>query len=199
MTDNEQKNDLNSFTFFRNYYESIKNLSKKDQGIVLISILDFMFFDKKPSFLESKKNLKTFWILIEPILIVSKNRGKNAKKQGFVKNQNEIKLKSNQNQNEINHLLEIEEEVEKEVYKNNENQTHYDLDFIITLGTELGIDEKYCKKFFDYYDDLGWITSSGKKITNVKPLLKKWYTEDKNKNNGEDTLVQIEEGVFKLL
>jgi len=87
-------NDINSFTFFRNYYEVIKELPKELQTEFLIGILEFMFENKEPSFDGLNKAI---WNLIERPLTISKNKAKNSKKDEL----NEIKSKSNQNQTEI--------------------------------------------------------------------------------------------------
>lgn len=87
-------NDINSFTFFRNYYEVIRELPKDLQTEFLIGILEFMFENKEPTFNGLNKAI---WNLIERPLTISKNKAKNSKKEEF----NEIKSKSNENQIEI--------------------------------------------------------------------------------------------------
>ena len=78
--------DINSFTFFANYYEAVNGMKHQEKQKFLLAILEFMFEGKEPNF---KGNMATNWILIKPSLIKSKNKS------------NKIIFKSNENQNRI--------------------------------------------------------------------------------------------------
>lgn len=98
-------NDITGFTFFRNYYEALKELPKKDKIDVLIAIPEFVFENKEPNFTGIKQMA---WLLIKPSLVKSKNKSRNAKKKEKLKtneNQIEIKLKSKKIQIKISRLL----------------------------------------------------------------------------------------------
>ena len=88
-------NDINGFTFYKNYYELIDNLDTENKRMMLEIIVDYIFRDVEPIGLE-KMNL-AIWNNIKMPLSKSKNKSTNALKQ----NQNEIKSKSNKNQTEI--------------------------------------------------------------------------------------------------
>lgn len=86
--------EINSFTFYRDYFNLIDTISIKDKKELLNAIVNFVFKDEEPNL--SGHNQAIFNTLKKQ-LEKSVNKSKNAKKE----NQNEIKLKSNQNQNEI--------------------------------------------------------------------------------------------------
>ncbi len=87
-------NEINSFTFYKNYYELLDNLPKKDKLTMLESIVDYVFKDIEPKL--NGLNLAIWKNIVMPI-DKSKHKSNNAKKI----NQKEIKLKSNENQIEI--------------------------------------------------------------------------------------------------
>lgn len=87
-------NEINSFTFYRDYYCLIDTLPIKDKKELAVAILDFVFKDELPNL--TGHNAAIFNTLSHQ-LGVSKNKSKSAKKE----NQMEIKSKSNQNQMEI--------------------------------------------------------------------------------------------------
>ena len=84
-------NNIERFTFFRNYYDLIKELKANDRRMFLEAIVYYVFEDKEPNF---NGLYKAIWQMIQVPLDSSKNKSKNAKKTKSNKNQNEIKLKS---------------------------------------------------------------------------------------------------------
>lgn len=91
-------NDINSFTFYRDYFYLIDTLPKEDKMMILTSIIDYVFKDKLPKL--DGHNLAIFNTLKHQI-DKSKRKSNNAKKSKSNENQIEIKLKSNENQIEI--------------------------------------------------------------------------------------------------
>ena len=87
-------NSINSFTFYRDYYNLIDTISLKDKKELLAAITDYVFKDVEPNL--SGHNLAIFNTL-KSQLNVSKNKSNSARKE----NQIEIKSKSNGNQMEI--------------------------------------------------------------------------------------------------
>lgn len=81
---------MKSYTLYREYYDLISLLDRKDQAGLLLAITEYMFEDIEPNL--NSKQMKIFNNLKRP-LDKCKNKSKNAKK--------EIKTKSNENQNEI--------------------------------------------------------------------------------------------------
>ena len=87
-------NEINSFTFYRDYYFLIDTMPIEDKKELAVAILDYIFKDKIPNFDGHKKAV---FNTLSHQLNVSKNKSKSAKKE----NQIEIKQKSNENQMKI--------------------------------------------------------------------------------------------------
>lgn len=106
------------------------------------------------------------------------NNNNNNNKNNNKKNNNNKNNNKNKKENTTTMCSSIKEK--------NAYGTHtFDFSFISSLGKEMGIDEEYCKKFFNYYDEVGWLTAKGEPIKNVKMLLRIWYNKDKMKNTKE--------------
>ena len=87
-------NDINSFTFYKDYYYLIDTMPIEDKKKLAVAILDYVFKDLEPNL--NGHNQAIFNTLSRQ-LDCSKNKSKSARKI----NQIEIKQKSNQNQTEI--------------------------------------------------------------------------------------------------
>lgn len=87
-------NDINSFTFYKDYYYLIDTMPIEDKKELAVAILDYVFKDLEPNL--NGHNQAIFNTLSRQ-LDCSKNKSKSARKT----NQIEIKQKSNQNQTEI--------------------------------------------------------------------------------------------------
>lgn len=114
-----------------------------------------------------------------------KNKKIKSKKENIkVKNKTKIEnIKYNKKEKNINTSVFIKKE--KSNGADAPTPHTYDFSFISSLGKEMGLSEDYCKKFYDYYEDVGWVTASGEPIKNVKMLLKIWHNKDLNKKNIE--------------
>lgn len=87
--------------------------------------------------------------------------------------------------------LDIELELDKEldiknnsIIKERENvavATSPTLENILLYASPLGVDEKYCENFYNYYESIGWKTKNGTDIKNWKAKLTKWIDEDKER------------------
>ena len=84
-------NDINSFTFYRNYYEIIKYLEDKDKLIMINAIFEYIFEDKEPDL--NGLNLG-IWNNIKMPLNTTKINIKNGKKGGRPKNRKETESKT---------------------------------------------------------------------------------------------------------
>lgn len=71
---------MNSFTFYKNYYDLIDNLPQEDKRMMLEVIVDYMFRDVEPIGLE-KMNL-AIWNNIKMPLDTSKKNVENGKRGG---------------------------------------------------------------------------------------------------------------------
>lgn len=81
-------NEINSFTFYKNYFDLLDNVKKEDKLILLEAIVDYVFKDKEPQ-LEGLN--KAIWNNIKMPLDTSKSRSSNGK--------NKTKSKQKQNKN----------------------------------------------------------------------------------------------------
>lgn len=181
-------NKIKGFTFYRSYYESICDLKENDKKDILNAILDYVFEDKKPHFKGIKK---TFWTLIEPNLNTSKNRSnensgapKGNKNACKTKEKEENEKQSKNNQTTINDLYDKDKDKDKDKeWENNSTYTpNPTLDLVVCFGKELGVDEKYCRTFFNNYESKGWKIGKNK-IENWKAKFEQWVEEDLEKGN----------------
>lgn len=92
-------NEINSFTFYRNYFDLLDNVKKEDKLLLLEAIVDYVFKDKEPQ-LEGLN--KAIWNNIKMPLDTSKSRSSNGKtKTKSKQNQNKNKTKSKRVTNNI--------------------------------------------------------------------------------------------------
>lgn len=100
---------MNGFTIYREYFDLITLLPKKDQSELLLAICNYMFLDEEPTLNESQ--MKVFRNLKRPLdkskkrslsgSISNSNNNQEENKNKSKQNQNKNKNKSNINQNEI--------------------------------------------------------------------------------------------------
>ena len=87
---------MDSFSYFRSYYEALKDVKKPATRLAIREAIDAYIFDGiEPAFSDSMASV--IWKLLLPTLAKSKTYSDNKKGKTKV-NQNEINLKSNQNQ-----------------------------------------------------------------------------------------------------
>ena len=94
-------NEINSFTFFKNYYEVIKELPKEDKRDILESIVDYVFEDKTPNLTGLKKGI---WQLIQRPIDISKRNGSNKSKKNGEQMENKSKKNGKKMENECSDL-----------------------------------------------------------------------------------------------
>ena len=87
-------NDINSFTFYKDYYYLIDTMPIEDKKELAVAILDYVFKDLEP---DLNGHNQAIFNTLSRQLDCSKNKSKSARKI----NQIEIKQKSNQKQTEI--------------------------------------------------------------------------------------------------
>lgn len=100
-------NEIKSFTFYKNYYELLDNLSTEDKRLMLEVIVDYIFRDVEPIGLE-KMNL-AIWNNIKMPIDTSKKQALNGLKGGRPKEniksqtetQKETQTKANEKTNNI--------------------------------------------------------------------------------------------------
>jgi hypothetical protein len=159
-------NDINRFTFFRNYYDSIKDIDVDEKKEILLAIVEYVFDNKEPQFSGLKK---TVWLLMMPYLSTSKNRSNNAK---LKVNQNKIKSKSKANQTSS---------ISTSISTSNSNNNIFSKPSIEDIT-------KYCRersnkvnpqKFYDFYESKGWMVGRNK-MKDWKASVRTWEKEDEN-------------------
>ena len=129
---------MNSFTIYKEYYDLLTLLPRKDRAELSLAMFEYMFEDIKPELNDNQ--MKVFNNLKRP-LDKSKNKSNKASKQ----NQNEIKSKSKENQIEI-----------KNNSNDNQNEpktkTHQDVNVIVNDNVNVNV--------FNYYENnIGSITN----------------------------------------
>ena len=87
--------NIKGFSFYKSYYEALKEVSDEDKKEILFAMINYIFEDKKPKF---KGINKIIWTLIEPNLNTSKNKS-NGKSGAPIGNQNARKIKENEKKN----------------------------------------------------------------------------------------------------
>jgi hypothetical protein len=204
-------NDINQFTFFKDYYNVLNELKKEDKRILLEAIVDYIFTDKEPTLTGLNKAI---WNLLKRPLNTSKNKSNNAKKDIQIQiktksneNQNKIKTKSNKNQNEINDTISIS--LSNSISNSNlEKDSMKGKTFIVPTVEEI---QDYCKernnkvnpqKFYDFYESKGWMVGKNK-MKDWKASVRTWEKEDDKtpdwfgKEIKEDKLSAEEEAKLK--
>lgn len=91
-------NDINSFTFYRDYFNLIDTISKRDKMEVLCAIVDYMFKDVEPNL--NGHNLAIFNTL-KAQMNLSKNNSKRRTKNKPIKNQEETEEEPKTNKTSV--------------------------------------------------------------------------------------------------
>lgn len=64
------------------------------------------------------------------------------------------------------------------------------LDDIFSYSVSKGFsDKKYCEKFYNHYESIGWVNGTGREIKNWKLVFNNWLEKDK-KNMKEETIYE---------
>ena len=178
------------FTFYRSYYESLKNLPKRDQTAVLMAVIGYALDETEPNL--SGVPLSVF-TLIRPTLDSGRNKAKNRmKKIGLNEEQTENKSGTKQEQTG----KEGEKEVEREVESERENDS-YTPPTPSSRGKRFSpptVDEvrEYCQErnngidaaaFVDFYVARGWMIGKTH-MKDWKAAVRTW--ENRRKQEGEE-------------
>jgi len=123
-------NSIQGFTFYRSYYDSMKELSDEDKKEMIYAILDFVFKDIEPTFTGIKKMA---WQLIKPNLNTSKNRSNNGSIKSNEIKKNQMKSKTNHSKsNKSNNLSEKDKEEKKELDEELDKEKDNDNNLLLT-------------------------------------------------------------------
>ena len=70
------------------------------------------------------------------------------------------------------------------------------LDDIFSYSVSKGFsDKKYCEKFYNHYESIGWVNGTGREIKNWKLVFNNWLEKDK-KNIKEETIDDRAKRIF---
>ena len=62
------------------------------------------------------------------------------------------------------------------------------LDDIFSYSVSKGFnDKKYCEKFYNHYESIGWVNGTGREIKNWKLVFNNWLEKDKKNIKEEKT------------
>ena len=195
-------NNINGFTFFRNYHDSLNDLPLEDKKEMLVAIDDFIFEDIEPEFTGFKQ---TIWKLIKPNLISSKSHSR-LYQDKTKKKSKKIKSKSNENQNEISDILENKNKEENKKRKEREKEKE-EGDIIGTTTTNIYsfLEENFgrtissleCEKLDSWIKEFNEeivkhaielsVMNNAKKFSYIEGILRNW------KASGYKTLEDIKE------
>lgn len=158
--------DIKAFSFYKSYYEALKEIPEKDKKDVIFAMINYVFEDKKPKL---KGVNKVIWALIEPNLDKSKNKS-NSNSGAPIGNQNASKSFENQGKNGI---------IKKQP-KNNQNSIK---------NQPLSHDISYSYSYINY--SLSYIILNN---SNNKELIYKLFKEyiklrEDNKYNISETII----------
>ena len=184
------------FTFYRSYYEALKNLPKRDQTAVLMAVIGYALDETEPNL--SGVPLSAF-ALIRPTLDSGRNKAKNRmKKIGLNEEQTENKPGTKQEQTGKEGEKEVEREVEREVESERENDS-YTPPTPSSRGKRFSpptVDEvrEYCQErnngidadaFVDFYVARGWMIGKTH-MKDWKAAVRTW--ENRRKQEGEEDI-----------
>lgn len=157
------------FTFYRSYYDALKNLPEKERAKVLFAILEYALDEQEQNKLEGV--CAACFLLIRPTLdsgrIKAANR-KNKTKTNEEQNENKAETKAEQNRKEKEREKERDVEREREVEVERENDSSPPKAPVAARRfTPPTVDEvaAYCQergsnvdaqRFVDFYASKGW-------------------------------------------
>ncbi len=195
-------NNINGFTFFRNYHDSLNDLPLEDKKEMLVAIDDFIFEDIEPEFTGFKQ---TIWKLIKPNLISSKSHSR-LYQDKTKKKSKKIKSKSNENQNEISDILENKNKNKEENKKRKEREKEEgDINGTTTTNIYSFLEENFgrtissleCEKLDSWVKEFNEeivrhaielsVMNNAKKFSYIEGILRNW------KASGYKTLEDIKE------
>lgn len=187
------------FTFYRSYYEAIKQLPKKEQANVLLAICAYALDEETPKLTGTAAAI---FMLVKPTLDASKRKAESGKAGGSAKqtgSKREAKPKQTAREKEIEKEVEVEDEIEIE----NENEcyggggscagapTFKEVCAYAELMDSVRFfdpNELYAGdvagEFWQHYERDGW-KIEGKPIRNWEALFRTWCENARDKHRWE--------------
>ena len=170
------------FTFYRSYYEAIKQLKKADQAAVLMAICAYALDEEMPGLTGTPAAI---FALIKPTLDTSRRKAASGKAGGESK-QTASKTEANRKQTAREKEKEKEKEGEIEIEKEYECTPQSPSRFTPPTLDEVKL---YCmergnnvdaQRFVDFYASKGWMVGKTK-MKDWKAAVRTWEKEDKAK------------------
>lgn len=174
------------FTFYRSYYEALKNLTKRDQTTVLMAVIGYALDETEPNL--SGVPLSVF-TLIRPTVDSGRKKAENrANKTRTKQEQNNNKPESKEEQ--ISKENEGEREEEREIER--ENDSYYPPTPLPGKFHPPSVEEvrAYCQErkngvdpqsFVDHYSARGWKYNGNVAMKDWKAAVRTW---EKNRREG---------------
>ena len=181
------------FTFYRSYYEAIKQLKKADQAAVLMAICAYALDEEMPGLTGTPAAI---FALIKPTLDTSRRKAASGKAGGESK-QTASKTETNPKQSAREKEKEKEKEGEIEIEKEKEYECTPQTPQRFTPPSVSDVRE-YClergnsvdpERFLDHYTSNGWMIGKNK-MKDWKAAVRTWEKSDKQqgrKDNGFQT------------
>ena len=192
------------FTFYRSYYEALKNLPKRDQTAVLMAVIGYALDETEPAL--SGVPLSVF-TLIRPTLDSGRNKAKNRmNKRGTNEGQSENKQETNQEQTRKEGEKEKEKEGESEIEVEGENDSSLpppplsggrSKRFVPPTVEEV---QTYCRErnngidaaaVIDFYAARGWKYGQGRPMVDWKAAVRTWESREKKQENGGNIFLKM--------
>lgn len=192
------------FTFYRSYYEALKNLPKRDQTAVLMAVIGYALDETEPTL--SGVPLSVF-TLIRPTLDSGRNKAKNRmNKRGTNEGQSENKQETNQEQTRKEGEKEKEKEGESEIEVEGKNDSSFPPPplsggrlkrFVPPTVEEV---QTYCRErnngidaaaFIDFYAARGWKYGQGRPMVDWKAAVRTWESREKKQENGGNIFLKM--------
>lgn len=183
------------FTFYRSYYEALKELSKRDQSAVLMAVIGYALDGEEPEKLEGIAG--AVFGLIKPTLDAANRRSDRMKERRgnsedkSKTSRSEVEDKSNENDDKKDNLkveLESEVEVELEPEKDSLKKKSVEKKKPASRFTPPSLDDvqAYCRergnnvnasKFVDFYTMKGWKVGNSP-MRDWKAAVRTWEQRD---------------------
>lgn len=158
--------NIKAFSFYKSYYEALKEVPEKDKKDIIFAIINYVFEDKKPKF---KGTNKIIWTLIEPNLNTSKNKS-NGNSGAPIGNQNASKTLENKGNNDTI----------KKQSKNNQNSIKNQ-----SIPHDISYSYSYINNSLSYI-----IINNKNNINNIYNLFKEYIKlREDNKYNISETII----------
>lgn len=158
--------NIKAFSFYKSYYEALKEVPEKDKKDIIFAIINYVFEDKKPKF---KGTNKIIWTLIEPNLNTSKNKS-NSNSGAPIGNQNASKTLENKGNNDTI----------KKQSKNNQNSIKNQ-----SVPHDISYSYSYINNSLSYI-----IINNKNNINNIYNLFKEYIKlREDNKYNISETII----------